>query len=94
MVDLLRAQTLLDRLGKEITALRRLAGLDDDVLLGDDDLLSAVKYRFIVAIEVCIDVCRHMVTSRGLRAPTDYANVFTVLAEAEVLADEVRRRPP
>jgi len=85
VVDPLRVQTLLDRLGQEIAALRRLAALDQPALLADDDLLAAVKYRFIVAIEACIDVGRHVVASEGLRAPTDYADVFTVLGEAGLL---------
>ena len=44
-----------------------------------------MKYRFIVAIEVCIDVGRHVVASEGLRAPLDYADTFTVLADAGLL---------
>jgi uncharacterized protein YutE (UPF0331/DUF86 family) len=76
---------MLDRLGVEIDALRRLARRDADELLRDDDLLAAVKYRFIVAIEVCIDVGRHVVASEGLRAPLDYADAFAVLADAGLL---------
>lgn len=85
MVDELRVRQMLDRLGAEIDALRRLARRDARDLLLDDDLLAAVKYRFIVAIEVCIDLGRHVVASEGLRAPLDYADVFSVLAEAELL---------
>lgn len=85
MVDELRVRALLDRLGDEIDALRRLAARDRDELLADDDLLAAVKYRFIIAIEVCIDVGRHVIASEGLRAPLDYADVFTVLADASLL---------
>ena len=85
MVDELRVRQMLDRLGVEIDALRRLARLDPGELLRDDDLLAAVKYRFIVAIEVCIDVGRHVVASEGLRAPLDYADTFTVLADAGLL---------
>jgi uncharacterized protein YutE (UPF0331/DUF86 family) len=80
---------MLDRLGSEITALRRLASRPTEDLLTDDDLLAAVKYRFVIAIEVCIDVGRHLVASEGLRAPLDYADVFTVLTEAGLLAQEV-----
>ena len=76
---------MLDRLGAELDALRRLARRDTDELLRDDDLLAAVKYRFIVAIEVCIDVGRHVVASEGLRAPLDYADVFAVLADTGLL---------
>ncbi|MGI8814279.1 MAG: type VII toxin-antitoxin system HepT family RNase toxin [Pseudonocardia sp.] len=89
MVDPLRVRSMLDRLGAEITALRRLAARSTEELLGDDDLLAAVKYRFVIAIEVCIDAGRHIVASEGLRAPLDYADVFTVLAEASLLAADV-----
>ena len=85
MVDELRVRQMLDRLGVEIDALRRLARLDAGELLRDDDLLAAVKYRFIVAIEVCIDVGRHVVASEGLRAPLDYADAFAGLADAGLL---------
>lgn len=86
MVDPLRVQTLLDRLARETTALRRLAGRRPEDLLGEEDLLAAVKYRFVVALEICIDVGRHVVASEALRAPRDYADVFTVLADAGLLA--------
>jgi uncharacterized protein YutE (UPF0331/DUF86 family) len=66
MVDELRVRMLLDRLGVEIDALHRLATRDPTELLGDDNLLAAVKYRFIVAIEVCIDLGRHIIASEGL----------------------------
>jgi len=85
VVDELRVRQMLDRLGIEIDALRRLARLDAGELLRDDDLLAAVKYRFIVAIEVCNDVGRHVVASEGLRAPLDYADAFAVLADAGLL---------
>lgn len=89
MVDPLRVQTLLDRLGAEIVALRRLARRDPDELLADEDVLAGVKYRFVVAIEACIDVGRHLVASEGLRAPRDYADVFTVLGEGGMLPDGI-----
>jgi uncharacterized protein YutE (UPF0331/DUF86 family) len=85
VVDELRVRALLDRLGVEIEALRRLARRDADDLLADDDLLAAVKYRFVVAIEACIDIGRHVIASEGLRAALDYADVFTALAEAGLL---------
>lgn len=85
MVDPLRVRTLLDRLAAEVEALRRLGARGTGELLADDDLLAAVKYRFIIAIEVCIDVGRHVIASEGLRAPLDYADVFTVLADADLV---------
>lgn len=89
MVDPLRVQMMLDRLGREITALHRLAERDTEDLLADEDVLSGVKYRFVVAIEACIDIGRHLVASEGWRAPRDYADVFTVLGENGVLLPDV-----
>ncbi|MGE3288840.1 MAG: DUF86 domain-containing protein [Pseudonocardia sp.] len=89
MVDPLRVQTLLDRLGHETAALRRLRARPTGELLADEDLLAAVKYRFVVAPEACIGVGRHVVASEGLRAPRDYTDVFTVLSEAGLLAAHV-----
>lgn len=89
MVDPLRVQTLLDRLGTEITALRRLARRDTEALLADEDVLAGVKYRFVVAIETCIGVGRHLVASEALRAPRDYADVFAVLGEGGLLTADV-----
>ena len=66
VVDELRVRGLLDRMGAEIDGLRRLAGHGDAELRRDEDLRAAVKYRFIVALEVCIDLGRHVVASKGL----------------------------
>jgi uncharacterized protein YutE (UPF0331/DUF86 family) len=89
VVDPLRVRTLLDRLATEVEALRRLGARSTGELLADDDLLAAVKYRFIIAIEVCIDVGRHVIASEGLRAPLDYADVFAVLADADLVDPDI-----
>ncbi len=87
MVDPGRVRALLDRLGDELSHLRRLSTKPPSELLADPDLLAAVKYRFVVAIETCIDVGEHIVASEGLRAPVDFADTFAVLAEASFLPE-------
>jgi uncharacterized protein YutE (UPF0331/DUF86 family) len=81
MVDAGRLRALLDRIGEETGHLERLAAMPDERLLDDPDLLAAVKYRFVVAIEACIDAGEHVIASEGLPAPADFAGVFTVLAQ-------------
>lgn len=82
MVDPGRVRALLDRLGEEVSHLRRLSEQPPGRLLADPDLLAAVKYRFVVAIETCIDLGQHVIAAEGLRAPSDFADVFAVLGEA------------
>jgi uncharacterized protein YutE (UPF0331/DUF86 family) len=85
MVDPGRIRTLLDRLGEEVRHLRRLAEIPPDELLADPDRIAAVKYRFVVAIETCIDVAQHVIASEGLRAPSDFADAFAASAEGGFL---------
>ena len=81
MIDPLRLRALLERLGEEVTDLRRLAGYDTETLLADRDKLKSAKYGFVVAIEACIDAGQHVIASEGYRAPANYGDVFSVLAE-------------
>src|SRR5680860_391228 len=83
MVDRLRVKALLDRILKETSGLRRMSGQSLESL--QPDLIYAVKYRLVVAIEAATDVSRHLAAARGLRMPTDYADSFVVLGEAGLL---------
>lgn len=88
MVDPLRLRALLERLGDEVADLRRLAGFETDALLADRDKLKSVKYGFVVAIEVCIDIGNHVIASEGYRSPQSYGDVFAVLGEHGHLRDQ------
>jgi uncharacterized protein YutE (UPF0331/DUF86 family) len=82
MVDVERLLLLLERIAAETRELRRLSALDDVALADGSDALAAVKYRFVVAIEAAVDVCRHVAASEGLRVPNDMREAFVVLQEA------------
>lgn len=88
MVDEGRVRRLLDRIASETEALRASAAEHDDAaLLTHADLLPAVKYRFVVAIEAAVDVGEHIIAAEQLRAPQSYADVFRVLGEHGWLND-------
>lgn len=67
---------------KAVDNLNRLSGLTMESFLADPDKLSSAKYNFLVAIEAAIDICNHLITKNGLRAPEDYADTFRVMQEA------------
>jgi uncharacterized protein YutE (UPF0331/DUF86 family) len=52
---------------------------EDSVLLSDAVQLGSLKYHLIIAIQAMIDICNHIVTRRGARAPQDYADCFAEL---------------
>jgi uncharacterized protein YutE (UPF0331/DUF86 family) len=87
MVDVGRVLALLDRLREEVNQLSTLRDSED--LPTDETALAAAKYRFIVAIETCIDVAEHVIASEGLRSPDSFAEAFAVLGEAGLLDEDL-----
>jgi uncharacterized protein YutE (UPF0331/DUF86 family) len=89
MVDPGRLAALLDRIDGEVVQLRQLAEMPADELSAHPLALPAAKYRLVVAVEAAIDAGEHIIASEGLRASTDYADVFTVLGQAGYLDEQV-----
>lgn len=52
----------------------------------DRDLQDIVERRFEKAIQASVDIASHIVAARATREPASYRDVFTILAEEEVLA--------
>ncbi len=48
--------------------------------------LGAGKYYLLEAIQICLDIGNHLIGIMGWEKPSDYASVFTTLAENEVLS--------
>lgn len=86
MVDHGRVRRLLDRLRLETDRLRRLADLPAEELLNNEIALGSAQFRFLLAIEVCVDIGRHIIAAEGLSAADTYADVFTSLSEAGIIA--------
>jgi len=61
--------------------------MDQKLFLGDDLALGAAKYYLQTAIETCIDIGNHLISSEGYRAPRDYPDVFTILEENGVVTE-------
>ncbi len=91
MVDPRRLRTILDRIGTETAHLRRLAAMNDEELQADPERMPGVKYRLQIAVEACIDAAEHIIASNALRAPESFADAFTVLGEAGMLAPSLTR---
>jgi len=84
MVDRQKFDVMLSTLSEYVADLRRLARIDRPALLADPDKVASVKYRFIVAIECCLDLAGHVIASEKFRTPADSADAFTVLVERGV----------
>lgn len=89
MVDKPRLNALLSRVKEETDQLRPTAKKSDEELAASSETLPAAKYRFIVAIEACVDVARHIIASEGFRSPASFAEAFEVLGEHDLIAPEL-----
>ncbi len=54
--------------------------------------MDASKYLLLTAIEDAISAANHVIASQGFRTPTDYADAFRSLAEADMLEPELAER--
>lgn len=76
---------LVSELRKSSNHLRELSKLDKEGLIKDPDKIGSTKYNFIVAIESCIDMCNHIISRNGFRAPDSYSDTFKVMGEIGAL---------
>lgn len=88
MVDLAKVEEMLRRLKQFTTDLLRLQGLSKEEFLSDSLRVAAAKYLLLTSIECCLDIANHIIASEGFRAPTDYADSFTVLSEQAIVPGE------
>jgi uncharacterized protein YutE (UPF0331/DUF86 family) len=72
---------LVSEIRKAINRLRSLKTLNKEAFLNDPDKIDSAKYNFVIAIESAIDICNHIISQNGYRAPDDYADTFQVLGE-------------
>lgn len=75
---------LVSEMRKALNRLRFLSDLNRELFLNDPDKIGSTKYNFIIAIESAIDICNHIISQNGYRAPEDYADTFQVLGEQGV----------
>jgi uncharacterized protein YutE (UPF0331/DUF86 family) len=79
---------LVSELRKNVARLQDLAKLAEADFLKDPDKIGSAKYHFIVAIESCIDMCNHVISRNGFRAPEDYGDTFRVMNEEGALEQD------
>jgi len=92
MVNKAKLDHLLGRLGEFLGVLRGLAAVPGDRFLADRDKVGNAKYHFVVAIECCIDIANHIISSEGYRIPRDNGDSFLALVENGVLPEAGKER--
>lgn len=82
-----KIRRLVSELRRASGRLKALSDIDMNSFLEDPDKVGSAKYHLILAIEAAIDMCNHIISQNGYRAPEDYSDTFQVLYEQGAFGD-------
>ena len=83
---------IFQHLDEYLELLHQIGSKDKETFRNDKLLIGSAKYYLQVSIEVCLDVAGHIIASKRLRAPKDYADSFLVLKEAGIISFDLCQR--
>ena len=84
-----RVTEFLRLLSGDLKTLREKTEIPKEVYRGSRDIQAIVERRLQTATESCINVGNYLIARLGLRPPADYADVFRVMGEAQLLPAEL-----
>lgn len=87
MVNPEKITGLLEKLKEYLSQLAELKKLSKDELIKKFTNVNSAKYLFQVAIECCLDIGNHIVSSEGYGSPEDYKDIFKILNQQKVIPD-------
>jgi len=91
-VDPIRVRELVGAMTDALRRLQELGTITESEFLSDFRSTESAKYLFIVVTEAAIDLCNHIVSRQGGRAPESYADCFAVLVDLGLISDELSLR--
>ncbi|MCS7193199.1 MAG: DUF86 domain-containing protein, partial [Armatimonadetes bacterium] len=91
-IDFHRITEFLRLISEDIRDLESQREVSEQVYVESRGIQAIVERRLQTAVESCINIGNHIIARLGLRAPKDYADVFKILAEAQVLSYELAQQ--
>jgi uncharacterized protein YutE (UPF0331/DUF86 family) len=95
VMDRDRVEDRIDRIRRYTRDLRDFGKISREVFRSNRERQYAVLHAMQNAIEACIEIASHIVSADRLGAPRDYASLFTMLEQHQILptiqADRMRQ---
>lgn len=82
----------LERLAENLQLLRKVQDVDVATFCADPFLYGAAERNLHLAIETLLDIGNHIISDRGYRKPETYADVLLILAEQQVIDQDLLSR--
>lgn len=91
MVDKAVVLRKLSELETYLKQIREYSGITLSEYQGDWKTQRIVERTLQMMIETCVDIAGHIVSDKGMRAPTGYADTFRVLLESKIISPDLCR---
>lgn len=88
-IDKNRVTEFLRLIHEDLKDLREKAQVPKKVFVKARDIQAVVERRLQTAVESCINIGNHLIARLRLRAPRDYADVFRILGDTQILPSEL-----
>ncbi|MCC7201378.1 MAG: DUF86 domain-containing protein [Nitrospirae bacterium] len=79
----------LSELGTYYGQIKEFTDIAIDNYKNDWKTQRIVERTLQIMIETCTDIANHIISDRGMRAPTTYADTFMVLLENKIISPEM-----
>jgi uncharacterized protein YutE (UPF0331/DUF86 family) len=87
-----RVRGRLNDISQSISRLRKILAMDREAFLADQDSQDIARSRLLTAIEAALNLCFHVAAKKLRRVPEEYAQCFTILAEANLISRTLAER--
>jgi uncharacterized protein YutE (UPF0331/DUF86 family) len=91
LVDTLLIGRKLAEMDMYLGQAREYAGISLDAYEKDWKTQRVVERTLQILIEACIDIANHIISDRGMRLPTTYADIFRVLRENRIIPEDLSK---
>ncbi len=88
MIDLARVRQKAAYIRGALEVLRSLSGRPEQAFVSDDLVVSAAKYKLIVATEAALDLCNHLCAKQLRQSPDSYAHCMELLASGGIITQD------
>lgn len=92
MVDVATVRRILNSLNESLEHLKSKQGISFEEYKKDRDVQAIVERRLETSIQACIDIGNHIISQQNLGSPSDYGEIFSILAERRILDDKQAER--
>ena len=89
MVDVAVVQRKLSQLDTYLQQVSEFSGITLEEYQGEWKIQRIVERTLQMMIETCVDIANHLISDRGMRSPTSYADTFRILKENRIVNDSL-----